>query len=166
MDLQLAGKVAIVTGASRGLGQTFARALARAGADLAITSRTLESLKPFQQEVEARAGLKSALLAHLQARGLVTDSSDVTEVFRGAITLLAETDAEYVMVGLEDTWSETQAQNIPGTAAEQYPNWTNRAAHSLEEFNSVAALTEALETVRRLRGARATAPASQSGIGG
>ena len=49
----LTGKVAIVTGASRGLGQTFARALARAGADLVITSRNLESLKPFQQEVES-----------------------------------------------------------------------------------------------------------------
>ena len=49
----LTGKVAIVTGASRGLGQTFGRALARAGADLVITSRTLESLKPFQAEVES-----------------------------------------------------------------------------------------------------------------
>lgn len=48
----LTGKVAIVTGASRGLGQTFARALAQAGADLAITSRTLDSLRPFQTEVE------------------------------------------------------------------------------------------------------------------
>src|SRR5262245_60519523 len=49
----LTGKVAIVTGASRGLGQTFARALARAGADLVITSRTLDSLRPFQEEVES-----------------------------------------------------------------------------------------------------------------
>ena len=119
-----------------------------------------------QEEIDARAGLKSALLAHLQARGLVGESPGVTEVYRGALTLLAETDAEYVMVGLEDTWGESQAQNIPGTATEQYPNWTNRAAHSLEEFDSVGALTEALEAVRRLRGAHATAPASQSGIGG
>lgn len=49
----LTGKVAIVTGASRGLGQYFGRALARAGADLVITSRDLESLDPFQQEIEA-----------------------------------------------------------------------------------------------------------------
>ncbi len=49
----LTGKVAIVTGASRGLGQYFGRALARAGADLVITSRTLESLRPFQEEIEA-----------------------------------------------------------------------------------------------------------------
>lgn len=48
----LTGKVAIVTGASRGLGQYFGRALARVGADLVITSRNQDSLKPFQQEVE------------------------------------------------------------------------------------------------------------------
>ena len=49
----LTAKVAVVTGASRGLGQTFARALARAGADLVITSRTPDSLTPFQAEIES-----------------------------------------------------------------------------------------------------------------
>jgi gluconate 5-dehydrogenase len=49
----LSGKVAVVTGASRGLGQTFARALARAGADLVITSRTLASLAPLRAEIES-----------------------------------------------------------------------------------------------------------------
>lgn len=49
----LTGRVALVTGASRGLGQTFARALAKAGADVAITSRSLKSLQPFQAEIEA-----------------------------------------------------------------------------------------------------------------
>lgn len=48
----LTGKVAIVTGASRGLGQYFGRALAGAGADLVITSRTLDALAPFQREIE------------------------------------------------------------------------------------------------------------------
>jgi len=52
-DFDLGGKVAIVTGASRGLGQYFARALARAGADVVITSRTVESLKQTQSEIEA-----------------------------------------------------------------------------------------------------------------
>ena len=49
----LTGRTALVTGASRGLGQTFARALARAGADLVVTSRTEESLAPFVEEMEA-----------------------------------------------------------------------------------------------------------------
>lgn len=48
----LSGRVAIVTGTSRGLGQYFARALAKAGADLVLTSRNRESLKPFAEEME------------------------------------------------------------------------------------------------------------------
>jgi NAD(P)-dependent dehydrogenase (short-subunit alcohol dehydrogenase family) len=49
----LTGKVAIVTGTSRGLGQYFGRALARAGADLVITSRDVATLAPFRAEIQA-----------------------------------------------------------------------------------------------------------------
>ncbi len=48
----LTGKVAIVTGTSRGLGQYMGRALARAGADLVITSRKIEALGAFKAEIE------------------------------------------------------------------------------------------------------------------
>jgi gluconate 5-dehydrogenase len=49
----LSGRVAIVTGTSRGLGQYFARALARAGADLVLTSRDRQTLGPFAEEIAA-----------------------------------------------------------------------------------------------------------------
>lgn len=49
----LDGQVAIVTGTSRGLGQYFATALAKAGADLVLTSRNRESLAPFAAEITA-----------------------------------------------------------------------------------------------------------------
>ena len=49
----LTGQVAIVTGTSRGLGQYFARALARAGADLILTSRKRETLAQFEDEIKA-----------------------------------------------------------------------------------------------------------------
>ena len=49
----LSGKVAVVTGTSRGLGQYFGRALAQAGADLVITSRDKSRLTEFQEEIEA-----------------------------------------------------------------------------------------------------------------
>jgi gluconate 5-dehydrogenase len=52
-QFDLYGKVAVVTGASRGLGQYFGRALAKAGADLVITSRRLDDLRGFQEEIEA-----------------------------------------------------------------------------------------------------------------
>lgn len=49
----LNGRVAIVTGTSRGLGQYFARALAKAGASLVLTSRNRESLGSFEAEIRA-----------------------------------------------------------------------------------------------------------------
>jgi gluconate 5-dehydrogenase len=48
----LTGQVAVVTGTSRGLGQILARALAKAGADLVITSRKRESLAEFEAEMK------------------------------------------------------------------------------------------------------------------
>jgi len=49
----LTGQLALITGASRGLGQYFGRALARAGADLIITSRKKDDLLSFVAEIEA-----------------------------------------------------------------------------------------------------------------
>ena len=53
----------MVTGTSRGLGQTFARALAGAGADLVLTSRSGTSLEKFEAEIKAlgRRGLSLEL---------------------------------------------------------------------------------------------------------
>lgn len=48
----LTGRVAIVTGTSRGLGQCLARALAHAGADLVLTSRKRDSLQTFEKEIQ------------------------------------------------------------------------------------------------------------------
>jgi gluconate 5-dehydrogenase len=49
----LTGKVALVTGASRGLGEGFARVLARAGADVAITSRDRSSVAQLKDEISS-----------------------------------------------------------------------------------------------------------------
>jgi gluconate 5-dehydrogenase len=48
----LSGQVALVTGTSRGLGQYLARALAKAGADLAMTSRNEKTLADFSLEIQ------------------------------------------------------------------------------------------------------------------
>jgi 3-oxoacyl-[acyl-carrier protein] reductase len=56
MDLELAGKVAAVTGASRGIGLGIARALAREGCDLAICARGEADLRAAAAEIEAAHG--------------------------------------------------------------------------------------------------------------
>ena len=49
---QLEGKTAIVTGASRGIGEAIAKGFARAGADLVLVSRNLSALKGVAKEIE------------------------------------------------------------------------------------------------------------------
>jgi len=75
----LSGKIAIVTGTSRGLGQYFARALASAGADLVITSRDLSRLEEFKQEIESLG--RKALPVKLD----VLSQSDIEDMVRAAM---------------------------------------------------------------------------------
>jgi NAD(P)-dependent dehydrogenase (short-subunit alcohol dehydrogenase family) len=58
----LTGKIALVTGASRGLGQYLGRALARAGADLVVTARKKEDTEAFADEIRG-LGRRCASLA-------------------------------------------------------------------------------------------------------
>jgi NAD(P)-dependent dehydrogenase (short-subunit alcohol dehydrogenase family) len=51
MDLDLAGKVALITGGSKGIGKAAALALAREGADVVVCSRTREALEAAAKEV-------------------------------------------------------------------------------------------------------------------
>ena len=56
MDLQLAGKVGIVTGASTGIGRAIAKGLAEEGVQLVVVARRRELLESLAQEVEAAGG--------------------------------------------------------------------------------------------------------------
>ena len=56
MDLDLAGKTAIVTGGSRGIGKAIARELAREGVDVAIVARNAGDLKAAAAEVAEATG--------------------------------------------------------------------------------------------------------------
>jgi NAD(P)-dependent dehydrogenase (short-subunit alcohol dehydrogenase family) len=59
----LTGKVAVVTGGSRGIGRAIADALAQAGADVVIASRKLDACEAAAAEVRAATGSKAAAIA-------------------------------------------------------------------------------------------------------
>ena len=58
MELNLKGKKAIITGASRGIGKAIAYSLAEEGVSLSICSRNLESIKQTAQEISSRFGVE------------------------------------------------------------------------------------------------------------
>ena len=103
----LSGKVAIVTGTSRGLGQYFGRALAQAGADLVITSRDKSRLTEFQEEIEGLG--RRALPVKLD----VLNESDIENMVRAAINEYGKIDILVNNAGLnirhpaaEFSWKE------------------------------------------------------------
>lgn len=63
-QIDLSGKVALVTGGSRGLGRAMVLGLARAGADVVITSRKLETCEAVAAEVRAIGRRALAVAAH------------------------------------------------------------------------------------------------------
>lgn len=84
--IDLAGKTALVTGASRGIGRAIAVGYARAGADLVVSARTAEALAETVGEVEALGRKAFAVPAD------VTDRDAAQGMVRDAIAALGHLD--------------------------------------------------------------------------
>jgi NAD(P)-dependent dehydrogenase (short-subunit alcohol dehydrogenase family) len=103
----LTGQVAIVTGTSRGLGQYFARALAKAGADLVITSRTRETLTDFENEIKALG--RRAFSLELDVRSLESIEKmavDAEDAFGQIHILVNNAGCNIRKPALDVTWSD------------------------------------------------------------
>jgi gluconate 5-dehydrogenase len=87
-DFSLAGKIALVTGSSRGLGRSFALGLARAGADVAITSRTLESLEDTGRAVAALGRKAFPVVLDVRSQESIRIAVDQVEKEFGPIDIL------------------------------------------------------------------------------
>jgi NAD(P)-dependent dehydrogenase (short-subunit alcohol dehydrogenase family) len=103
----LTGSVALVTGASRGLGEGFARVLAKAGADVALTSRHPDSLLRIKNEIESMG--RRAVAVALDVRNEQSIKAAVSEVESnlGRIDILVNNAGCNVRKpALEVTWED------------------------------------------------------------
>ena len=115
----LSGKTALITGASRGLGQYFGRALARAGADLVITARKKDALADFQKEIEALG--RKAYCVDLDVRNFdsIQRMADTALKACGQIEILVNNAGCNVRKHAEDVtwddWNLILETNLRGT---------------------------------------------------
>ncbi len=85
-NIDLSGRVALVTGASSGLGEQFARTLAQAGAAVVLAGRRVEQLKTLRAEIEGKGGD-----AHVVALD-VTDPASIKSAIAHAETEMGTLD--------------------------------------------------------------------------
>jgi 3-oxoacyl-[acyl-carrier protein] reductase len=84
----LTGRVALVTGASSGLGVQFARALAENGAAVALVARRADRLAALRDEIEGRGGRAVAIEADVTDRDAMRRAFDAAEAAFGTVTIL------------------------------------------------------------------------------
>jgi gluconate 5-dehydrogenase len=103
----LTGQAAIVTGTSRGLGQYFARALARAGADLVLTSRKRESLAAFEAEIKAMGRRTVSLELDVRdEKSIAKMAADAEAAFGQIHILVNNAGCNIRKPALEVTWED------------------------------------------------------------
>jgi 3-oxoacyl-[acyl-carrier protein] reductase len=84
----LKGRVALVTGASSGLGVQFAKALADNGAVVALVARRADRLKSLKDEIEGKGGRAVAIEADVTDHAAVARAFDAAEKAFGTVTIL------------------------------------------------------------------------------
>ena len=106
----LSGRVAIVTGTSRGLGQQFARALAKGGADLVLTSRHRDRLTAFEAQMRALGRRAVSLELDVRDSGSIERMAAAAEDAYGHLDILVNNAGMNIRKpALEVTWEDWNA---------------------------------------------------------
>ena len=117
-DFRLDGQVALVTGASKGIGWDLAKAMAHAGASVAVAARDQESLERLADEIRSDGG--EAIAVELDVR----DVEQISTVFEDVRSRLGSLDVLVNNAGLganhpaeditESDWDEMMDVNLRG----------------------------------------------------
>jgi NAD(P)-dependent dehydrogenase (short-subunit alcohol dehydrogenase family) len=117
--INLKGKTALITGASSGLGRSFAQTLAEAGADVVIAARNLERLSETEAMIEKVGGKTLKIVADMSVPADVTRMIDETVSKFGQLNIavnnagLVTKPVRFHEMSLED-WNQVISVNLTG----------------------------------------------------
>jgi NAD(P)-dependent dehydrogenase (short-subunit alcohol dehydrogenase family) len=116
---EVRGKVAIVTGASRGIGQSIAETLAAAGAKVVLASRKQEDLDKVVAEIKDKGGDALAVAAHTGKKETLQQLVEKTVAAYGTVDILvnnAATNPHFgpVLEAEDSLWQKTIEVNLMG----------------------------------------------------
>jgi 3-oxoacyl-[acyl-carrier protein] reductase len=162
MDLQLSGKTALVTGASRGIGRAIAAGLAREGVKLAITARRVNLLEELAREIASGHGAEPLVIeADLYQEGSAEKLARDAEQALGRVDILVNAaggSRPYPFEATKEQWAEGLLVNfirlrelshavIPGMVARRWGRIINITGSSeprgLNAANSAKAAVHA-----------------------
>lgn len=148
-QFSLEGKVALLTGASRGIGAAIARAFAAQGAHVVVSSRKLASCEEVAEGIVKEGGKASALQGHLanmeQTRALVAD----TVAAAGGLDIVVNNAATNPTFGPlldtdEEAFDKIVSVNIKGPfelAKAAFPHMEARGGGSVINISSIGGIS-------------------------
>ncbi len=117
VNFDLTGKIAIVTGASRGIGESIAKALAAQGAEVVITNKTMEGLPEVEAAIKADGGKAVSMTCHNGNMAEIAKLFEDVEKKYGRLDILVNNAAVNFYFGEminadESAWDKTMEVNL------------------------------------------------------
>jgi NAD(P)-dependent dehydrogenase (short-subunit alcohol dehydrogenase family) len=117
-SFSVAGQVALVTGASSGIGRRFAEVLAAAGAKVALAARREDRLAELAREIEGRGGAALPLVCDVTKQASIAAALAAAEVRLGPLAILVNNAGVVVSKPLfdhtEEDWDYVVDTNLKG----------------------------------------------------
>src|SRR5258708_38445476 len=137
----LSGRVAMVTGASSGLGARFAMVLAENGAAVALVARRAERLAALKHKIVAAGGRAVTITADVLDRAAMTRAFDEAEKAFGTVTILVN-NAGVAHAGRAVDLPETEWRRVLSTNLDAVFYWAQEGARRMLAAAPKAALVD------------------------